>query len=219
VSADAQLAGNMFVLWWAALGGLSILSGVMTLLYALGTLRIWLYDTYVVVVLLALFVALWGLQFYLMYLYTGSKRSFTPLGVFYLVFFAFTLGLVQLGGTTESIVDNGWSIQAEPGLDLPPVLGLAFSVALIGPQLVAAIAYGRLYFKTDEPMQRYRIAMVTGAIIVWFGSALLAAALQVNTSVGWQAASRIISIMAALAVLAAYKPPKWIEKHFDASSK
>ena len=48
-------------------------------------------------------------------------------------------------------------------MDLGPAVGLVFSLLIIGPQLVAAIAYARLFSKTDDRTQRYRIALITGA--------------------------------------------------------
>ena len=216
VSAEAKLAQSMFVLWWQALGYLSLLGAAALGLYMAGGLddtRIWLYQSYVSFVLLVLFVALWGLQFYLVYLYTGSKRWFAPLGVFYAVLFMATLALVSYAGTPQHIVDNGWFIKTEPELKLGPAVGLGFVLVLVGPQVLAAIAYARLFRKTDDRTQKYRIAMVTGSILVWFGSSILATAAQVSTAGWWQIISRFISVFGALAILMAYKPPAWIRKH------
>ena len=219
VSSDARLANGMFVLWWQALGALGLLGVGILVLYMADSLPLWLYRSYVTLVLLGLFVALWGLQFYLVYLYTGSRRSFVPLGVFYGLLFIGTLALIEYMGSPEGLTDNGWAIEVDPE---PPELGLAFGLGftllIIGPQLVAAIAYARLFSKTRDRTQRYRIALITGSIIVWFGSSLVATGAQASDDLTYQLFSRIISIAGALVILMAYKPPQWIRAKYGIRS-
>ncbi len=218
VSAEARLANGMFVLWWQAIGGLGLLGVAILLVYITGSLPMWLYQTYITLVLLGIFVALWGLQFYLVYLYTGSRRSFVPLGVFYAVLFVGTMTLIEYLGRPDRIVDNGWALQTEPKFELGPAFGLAFTLILIGPQLVAAVAYARLFFKARDPTQRYRIALVTGSIIVWFGSGVVATGAQVSDELSYQLFSRLIGIAGALVIFMAYKPPNWIRQRFGIHS-
>jgi hypothetical protein len=214
VSAEASLANRMFVVWWRALGTLGLLGVGMLLLYMAGGLQVWMHRTFTTLSLLGLFLALWGLQFYLVYLYTGSRRSFVPLGIFYAVLFVATIGLMEYLGRPERIVDNGWALRTEPRPELGPAFGLGFLLLLVGPQIAAAAAYARLYAKTRDRTQRYRIALITGSIIVWFGSSLVATGAQVSDQLAYQLASRLIGIAAALAILAAYKPPAWIRRRY-----
>lgn len=214
VSPEARLANGMFVLWWQALGALGMLGVGILMLYMADSLPLWLYRAYVTLVLLGLFVALWGLQFYLVYLYTGSRRSFVPLGIFYGLLFIATLALIEYIGSPERIVDNGWALETEPEVELGFAFGLGFTLLIIGPQLVAAIAYARLFSKTRDRTQRYRIALITGSIIVWFGSGLVATGAQVSDDLSYQLFSRLIGIAGALVILMAYKPPRWIRKRY-----
>lgn len=218
VSQEARLANGMFVLWWQAIGGLGLLGVAILLAYMAGSLPLWLYQTYVTLVLLGLFVALWGLQFYLMYLYTGSKRSFMPLAVFYAVLFVGTMALIEYAGQAERIVDNGWALRTEPRLELGVAFGLAFTLLIVGPQVAAAVAYARLFFKTRDPTQRYRIALVTGSIIVWFGSGIVATGAQVSDELSYQLFSRLVGIAGALVIFMAYKPPEWIRRRYGVHS-
>lgn len=210
VSDHARLAQGMFVLFWQSLGGIYLLGVAVMAVYVLGRLEIWMFQAYVTFVLLVIFAALWGLQFYLVYLYTGSRRSFGPLGAFYAVLFLVTLALIEYIGAPERITDNGWTLETEPDVEFGNAFNLAFTLLLVGPQIVAAIAYARLYRKTSDRTQRYRIAMVTGAILVWFGSSILASAADLGESLSWQLTSRLIAVGGALTILAAYKPPHWV---------
>ena len=214
VSPDARLANGMFVLWWHSLGGLGFLGAVVVAVYMAGRLEIWMYQAYTTFVLLVLFLALWGLQFYLLYLYTGSKRWFMPLAAFYAALFLATEGLLQYIGPPDAITDNGWQLQRLPEVELGRAFGLGFAALVIGPALVTAIAYAGLFRKTQDRTQRYRIALVTGAIIVWFGSSVVGTALDVNQGLGWQLFSRTIGILGAIVILMAYKPPKWVRDKY-----
>lgn len=214
VSADAVLANRMFVLWWMSLGGLGLVGVAQNLAYLAGWLPIWLYQAAVSGILVILFLALWGLQFYLVYLYTGSRRSFAPLGVFYGLLYFATMALVAYIGRPETITDNGWSLQTEPTIEFSMAFNLGFSLFIIGPQLFAAIAYAQLYRKTEDATQRYRIAMVTGSIGVWFGSGFVATLLSISDQTAWLVTSRLISVLAALAILFAYRPPKVLRKRY-----
>lgn len=214
VSAEARLANGMFAMWWHSLGGLGLLGALVMVVYLADGLEIWMYQAYITFVLLGLFMALWGLQFYLLYLYTGSRRWFLPLAAFYAALFLATEGLIEYIGPPEEITDNGWQLQRLPEAELGQAFSLAFSALIIGPALVTAIAYARLFRKTQDRTQRYRIALVTGAIIVWFGSSVVGAVLDVTQSLGWQLFSRVIGIVGAVVILMAYKPPKWVRDKY-----
>jgi hypothetical protein len=218
VSPAARLANNMFVLWWVGLGGIGVLGVVVQGAYLVDRLPLWVYEAYTILVLLVIFAALWGLQYYLVYLYTGSTRSFVPLGVFYALFFTATIGLLEYLGDPAALTDNGWQLRTEPRVELPLAAGLVFVLLLVGPQVVAAVAYARLFTKTSDRTQRYRIAMVTGSILVWFGSSIVAAALQFSDSLAWQFTSRAIGIVGALVILAAYRPPRWVRDRYGIRS-
>ena len=218
VSPGARLAKDLFAAWWIILG-LSTLLGVLQLgLYATGNLPIWLYMTNSQLSLFLIFAALWALQCYLVYLYRGTTRAFVPLAAFYLAFYVFVVGVlmwVMVEHPYDRIADNGWTLAAEPEFEVGRGVGLIAILVLVGPQMAAAVAYARLYRKTTDRTQRYRIALLTGAILGWFGTSLLAAAANANEGAGWQLVSRLIGLTAGGIILAAYKPPGWIRRRFD----
>ncbi len=218
VSPGAHLANSMFVLWWLSLGGLGLVGVLINVAYMAGRLDVWLYQGFTSALLLVLFLALWGLQFYLMFLYTGSNRSFVPLGLFYGLLYFATMCLVWYIGAPEEIVDDGWSLKASPEVEFGPAFNIGFLLVIVGPQMLAAIAYARLYRKTHDPTQRYRIALVTGAILVWFGSSFIGTLAGATDALWWQLLSRVIGILGAVAILAAYKPPAFVRKRLHVSS-
>ncbi len=223
VPREAQLAQRMFLVWWYALGSVSLIGALNIILYRLEALN----PAYFIIVsqinLLAIVVALLGLLYYMVYIYTGSGRWFKPLVAFYVLFYLSLLGLVAaLWNPPTDFTDNGWNIVSLPESDreLSPIAGFAFVVLLIGPQMAAAIGFLRLGPKLEDVTQRYRVRLVGTAILVWFGLSLIAsiagliADVDLTTADGWQYTQRAIGFGAVLAILAAYKPPKWVQHKF-----
>lgn len=214
VSDYAGLAQGLFVLWWAALGASSLLGAVQILLYVSGWLPGWLHDTVGSLSLLLIVIGLWGLLYYLVFLYTGRRGAWAPLAAFYLLFYAAIEGLTQFYDRPTTLSDNGWNIVERPVVELPDVTLWLFLLFLVGPQIGAAFAYLRLYGKAQDATQRYRIGMVSGSIIVWFGSALVAGLADIGAAAAWQITSRFLALAAALAILAAYLPPRALRDRY-----
>ncbi|MEA3189977.1 MAG: hypothetical protein QOD77_559 [Thermoplasmata archaeon] len=222
VSEDAKVAHGMFVLWWYALAATSALTVATNVLHMTGRLEIWLYQAITQVALLVLLSGLLGLLYYLIYLYTGNKRYLASLVVLYIVMYGWVVALLYQIGPPTQLADNGWTITRLPKVDYNPAVALAFVVLLIGPQVAAALAYAGLYRKAQDNTQRYRIAMVAGSIVVWFGASLVASALQASTgaasSEAWQYVSRMLTVLGGLAILMAYRPPRAWQKRWGLRS-
>src|SRR5215211_1045691 len=86
-SPDSRLAWRLFVVWWYALAAATFSGGVLSLLAALGIGGLPLFTTITLMNLLATCVALYGLVFYLLYLFTGNRGLLGPLSVFYIGYY------------------------------------------------------------------------------------------------------------------------------------
>lgn len=213
VSKDARLALTLFSTWWYALAASSLVSASQVLLYQGNALDPQVFAVLGQINLLLIMVALWGLLYYLIYVYTGSKKALLPLSLFYGAFYVVLLFLFPLSAP-ERLTDDGWSVSAEPAVELSTAAGLILVLVLIGPQILAGVAYFRLYFTVEDRSQRYRIALVSWSIIVWFGLAIVASVAGVGDQVWWQLTSRLLGLAAALTILAAYQPPAWVRRRY-----
>lgn len=221
VSPEARFARDLFAGWWLILGASGLLGVLQMALYMADALPVWLYLTFTSIALLAIFAALWALQCYLVYLYRGSRRAVVPLAIFYGLLYMFVIGLMQWVAETHpytAITDNGWSLVAQPKFELSRGVGLIAVLVLVGPQMAAAFSYSRLFFKTHDRTQRYRIAMLSGAILGWFGTSLAAAAADASEGQTWQLLSRLIGLTAGAVILAAYRPPAWLRSRYGIRS-
>jgi hypothetical protein len=89
---------------------------------------------------------------------------------------------------------------------------------LLLPQMIGAFAYFTLYFRMPEVTQKYRILLVSWSIIIWFLSPLLALVGGLAEQDWWQLASRFIGLAAALTILIAYLPPRWLRQRYGIMS-
>lgn len=210
---DGRLAWRLLRVWWFGLAGTTLASGLMSLLAATGVTFLPIFVVLTYFSLLLICVALWGLVYYLVYLFTGSRRWLAPLTIFYIAYGAFLMYYI-----TASVPIR---VQAEPWTatiiyrqTLTGPLVIVVLVLLVVPQLLGALAYFSLYFRAKGATQKYRILMVSWSIIIWFGIALAASAAGLAQYDWWQILSRLIGLGAALAILMAYLPPAWLKRRY-----
>lgn len=207
---DARGAMRGFALWWGALAANIFLVGITYLMAAFGvlTFQVQLTDSIAQRVLLA--ISMVGLMRYLLYLRTG--RDFrTPLLFIYGVYLAAGLYGFLSAGPTGLRVEAWRTDLIYSGSEPVWTPLLAFVFVILAP-IVSAATYFLLYFRVDDSFKKYRIALISWAIIGWWVLAVLAGQRSL-LDVGWlQLVSRAISIVTALIVLAAYHPPSYVRR-------
>lgn len=203
VSQESQRARNAFVTWWAILGGITLVGLLLQLPGVAQDLD--LYVVMLVAMLALLCVGLWGLLFYLVYLFTSRRNLAVPLAIAYALYFAF-LTAVILNANPIGFTDTsaGRTLQYENPIEASP-LYWPVVLLLVLPPLLAAVAYLSLYWKVDHKVQKRRILLVSSSIIVWFGSSLAGSGLGVSDNATWGLVSRAISLAAAVTIYYAYR--------------
>lgn len=208
---EARLAKSLFAAWWFGLAGTTAIGAARSLLGAFGFLDLALHESLVLVALLPLCVALWGLLYYLLFLYTGRKDILWPLSALYvLVYLSFVGLIVWLAPTGVEAGPSGVTLTYAREASGPVVW--AILALLLGPIVVAAILYGSLYFRLKERSQRYRVGLVSSGFLVWFAAPAVAFVAGVADDAWWPVASRVIALVVPVVVLMAYKPPAWVRR-------
>lgn len=218
VSEPNRLANQLFSVWWSALAASTFASGLLSVVAYLGRLELALLVaiTYVNVVLVV--IGLWGLLYYLIFLFTGRRWILTPLSLFYTAYLILLFYFVQ-AGHPDGVATTGWNATlhyATPqgGLLLGVVIAL-----LILPQLLSAISLFTLVFVVQEREQKYRLSIVSLSIIVWFGTSYLGALTGLTRGLPWQLLTRLLGVAAALAILVAYRPPPAIRPWLNSAKR
>ncbi len=217
ISPDARLAWTLFVVWWYALAGTTFASGVLNLFGALGLTSLPLFMTFTQVSLLAICVALYGLMYYLVYLFTGNNKILSPLTIIYMAYYILLMYYVNLS-TPVSVEIGRWSVTLKYQQQPTGPFVIVLLLLLVFPQIVGAVAYFSLYFRVKEVTQKYRVALVSASIVVWFSSSILASLSGLTQYDWWQIVSRLIGLGATLTILMAYRPANWIKQRLGVSS-
>jgi hypothetical protein len=212
-SAEARLAWQAFTIWWFALSTTTLIRGFQNLLGAFGLTNLALFITAGYINILVTCIALWGLLYYLIYLFTGNSRSLVPLTVFYMSYYVFLVYYI-----TASIPNNveisRWNTTLVYLNSLTGPFFVILVVLLLLPQIIGGFAYFTLYFRVSDITQRYRVLLVSWSIIAWFLSPVIALAGGLSEHDWWQLVSRLIGLVAALVILMAYLPPRWLKQRF-----
>ncbi|MEA3190506.1 MAG: hypothetical protein QOD77_1088 [Thermoplasmata archaeon] len=204
VSPELKSVRDAFGLWWYGLGLTSLLGVLQIAVFVLRGNDIPMLNTIGIVSILALCAALWGLLSYLVFLFTNSQRYRWPLAIAYGLFFVFIVYLIEVLNVQEYHL-KGYQLTSDEGESLQgSALALGFIVALLLPQMLAALAYLSLYPKVQDPVQRRRVLLVGLSILIWFGSAFLGLIEALADSPWWQLASRLIGLAAAGVIYYAY---------------
>jgi hypothetical protein len=212
-SPEARLAWQSFTIWWYALAITTAIGSFQDLLGALSLTDLTLFITASYINILALCIALWGLLYYLIYLFTGNSRSQVPLTIFYMLYYVFLVYYIT-ASMPSNVEISRWDTALAYRNTLSGPVFIILIVLLLLPQIIGGFAYFTIYFRVSDVTQRYRVLLVSWSIIVWFLSPVLGLAGGLSEQDWWQLASRLIGLGAAVTILMAYLPPRWVKERY-----
>ena len=206
-NAATKRAVGFFALWWAGLGMNVTLVGGTYLAATLGvlTFEMQMIDSYLQRLLLT--VSMVGLMYYLLYLLAG-RDLFVPLAIAYGAYFV-ALTYTFLASEPDGVFVGAWRTDVTFRQPTPRLSGLLTLSFIVLPPVIASLAYFRLYFRVDDATTRWRIALVSWSIVGWWVFAVVAGQRAALDNGPLQSFHRLLSLLAALVVLAAYHPPAW----------
>lgn len=208
--ADARLAAQSFVAWWSCLSAYMLLWGALTLVAAEGFAPMPLFLAARVVSIPLLMVSVAGLLYHVLYLFTGRRSLFAPVAGFYALCGVGFFAVSFIEPPTEVSV-GAWLVElTRPGGT--PLLNKLY-VAIGVPPIAASVAYGALYWRVKEPMQKYRVALVASSLFLWVGSGL-AARVAAGDFLKFFTLT-VLGLAAAGAVVLAYYPPPRLRLRLD----
>ena len=212
-SSDAKLAWVSFTVWWYGLAIITLLGGLQNLFGALGLTDLPLFVTAAHLNIQIICIALLGLLYYLIYLYTGKRNSLAWLAIFYGVFYILLLYFIN-ASSPDGVTMERWNVGIAYDNAPSGTFIILLVVLLILPPIIGGFAYFMLYFRVTEITQKYRIFLVSWSIILWFLSPVVAMASGLSQQDWWEFASRLIGLAAAATILTAYLPPRWLKRRY-----
>ena len=212
-SSDARLAWLSFTVWWYGLAIVTLLGGLQNLFGALGLTDLPLFVTAIHLNIQIICIALLGLLYYLIYLYTGNRNSLGPLTIFYIVFYILLVYFINASSPNGVNVER-WNAGIAYGRVPAGPFTILLIVLLVLPPIIGGFAYFMLFFRVTGITQKYRIFLVSWSIILWFLSPVVALAGGLSQQDWWELASRLIGVAAAATILMAYLPPRWLKQRY-----
>jgi hypothetical protein len=210
---EGRIAWQSFIVWWYGLAATTLIGGLLNLFGAFGLTSLPLHITATHINLLMTCLALGGLLYYLLYLFTGNSRLLVPLTIIYIIYYVLLVYYIT-ASVPESVNIDRWRTTLAFHT---PITGPFFTMIillLLLPQIIGGFAYFTLYFRMTDVTQKYRVLLVSCSIIIWFLSPLIAIVGGLAQNDWWQVASRLIGLAAALTILMAYLPPQWIKQRY-----
>lgn len=202
VTAGGKLPALAFVVWWSSLAAYMGIQAALQLSGALGEPPLGVFLAARVVTIPVLCASVWGLALHVLYLYTGSRRLAVPLAIFYgVVGVAFYVASFQPMPTGVAV--GPWLVELE-GTGQGPLYRAVYAAVGL-PPIVGSLAYLTLARRAPLPSHRFRIVLVSVAILAWVGSGLAARLGQ--SDVAKFVTLSVFGLGAAAAVLLAYRPP------------
>src|ERR671923_339284 len=105
-ASDARLAWVSFTVWWYGLAGATMIGGLLNLFGAMGLTDLPLFITATYLNIQISCIALLGLLYYLIYLYTGNRSSLAPMAIFYFVFYVLLVYYINASSPDGVTVDR-----------------------------------------------------------------------------------------------------------------
>jgi len=218
VRAGAARAHAAFRAWWFGVALSTAITAFIAVLGVLGAATVGAVTALTLVDFAIVCLALWGLLYYLVYLYSGRTGAWLWIAAAYVAYWLFLVWLI-LQADPVGVDVGAWSVQLEYRDDLEgdPLAAIALAL-LVMPQIIGALAYLSLFFRLEDATARYRVMVVSISILIWFGSVYAGALGGLGAEAWWQILSRLVGLAAALAILAAYLPPPLIRNRWGVRS-
>lgn len=204
-SRDSQLANQAFATYWTCMGLYHLIDGAQETAASVGyaPFDAFLFLRYLSLPILTLAVG--GVTFYFVYLFTGRQTLAWPVvGAFSLVLMTMTFHIRDR--EPIGVIVSAWNTDL---LYARPYESLFFDVillALVLPPIVGAAFYLRLRRSLTEPHDRRRVLVIGWSILLWSLAAFLARALGSNDFLEFLSRP-VLGLLAAASVLAAYRMP------------
>lgn len=208
------VARRAIVAWWWGLGAYLGMLGALDLLAFVGVAPYALFLAARIVGVALLGLCAWGFSTYVLYLYGGASRLLFRLTALYGALAALAFYAETWIDRPTSVAVSAWSSGLAPPADPRLLQGVYVFFAI--PLVASILAYASLFFRVRTPLQRYRIGLVSGSLLAWVVGGFLGAS---SGGAAEFVAVTLLGLVAAGAVLLAYRPPRWVLARVDPESE
>lgn len=206
---DAREALMLFSLWWVALSVYAVAGATLDLSAALGAQAAGPALVFHFAQAVALCIGLWGLVYYVAFVFTGRRSLLPVLAIFFALYYGIVLFWLTLGRPI-AVAADAW--RARIAYEDPLLNGALAALLFVLPILVAAATYLLVILQARELSQRWRIVLVCLSTVAWG----LATLLRSSGGGRLEALTPLLALASGLAITWAYRPPQWVQRRLDA---
>lgn len=200
---SARRALAAFALWWLVMGANQLLWMLVNGAAALSAPSFEVQATYAIVQRALLVISLAGLLTYLLYVLTGRDRR-AWVCAFYAAFLV--ASLYSFNWASPIALKPGlWRVDLAYARQVPAWSQLLMLLLLVGPPVVAALAYGWQWRRAPNPAARARLLWTSVGLTVWWVFAVAAGAPRTLDLSWFQAVNRVVGLVVAVGILLAYE--------------
>lgn len=204
--ASASPAGvRLFAAWWIGIALTGLASATLAILAPRGAPLLVL-DWIDQASLLTYATALVGFTSYLALLFLGTHRLTLPIAAAYAALVTWS------HASAYAFPATGYTIRAmRPVLERSPqAWGPApevMALLLVLPVVIGIGAYATLLRRETDAARRYRITLVTTALVAWLLGVIVISLPALGDVLAGQAAGRFVVLASAACIVLAYRPP------------
>ncbi len=214
LTSGIRLPGFQFSLVWYSLAALQSIAALESLWAAVALPPLALVLTLFHLKTLIACVLIWALVSYLIFLFTGRSYLW-PISIIYAGSYVVLQYLIEASGPYTVTLTYGAVGLAARSVSPGGGFLIGLVALLIVPEVVGAALYFSLFFRTTDRTLRYRIGLVSWALLLWFGVSVTVGGVD---DLGPVILTRLVGLLAALMVLVAYFPPRAIRKRLGVGS-
>ena len=210
VSPENRLPMLQFALFWTGLALVTFIGGVESAAAAFATPALSLVLSLYYIEILALCAVLWGLVGYLIHLYTG-RNHLIPVTAIYALLYVLLVYFVTASRPDAVSVSLG-AVGVKYAMTVGGPFLAILALLLVIPELLFSILYFTLFFRTQDPTARYRIALVSWGLLAFFGLDFVDVAARLGGGTAAVGASAVLTLVPVLVILIAYYPPRVVRE-------
>lgn len=214
VSDEHRTAARAFGIAWLAASAYALLNAILSLAFAWGELPASLAFAIAWGTVIAGMTMLATLVMYLAHLLTGRRRAIPIVAALSFSQMAATIVVIALLHPV-GVETTGWTTRFVFARSATAANAMLAISGLV-PAALASLGYLAAYPKATTVTARWRIALVGGSLTLWVATAILVRTPLVAD--GFLGSARLAAALAALAVWAAYAPPRWAQERFGVES-
>lgn len=212
VSDESRGAWSSFVLWWAGLAVLWMLSGALAFAGALEVATLDMVVAHALVERMVAAAAVGSLAHYLVFLLTGRAVAWLPAVVVYSVLGTLLVYAVTAGDPI-GVVTHEWMrptlAYATPATPTDSLV----NVAMVATPILGGVFYLRIRHRMLRLEERDRATMVGISVLAWWS---LAVAAYFQPDIGaLQLAARLVGVGALVVIRSAYDPPRRLRRRWE----